>query len=51
MSEYRVRITRIDKNETNTILFIKNIEFLTALIQIMDGNYCMYELTIEPEEN
>lgn len=50
MSEYKVKITGVDENETNIILFIKNIELLTALIQIMSENYCVYELSIEARE-
>ena len=50
MSEYRVRITEVDGSTTNIILFIKNIELLTALIQIMSENYCVYELSIEARE-
>lgn len=51
MSEYRVVITGVDGNDTNIILYIKSVELLTALIQIMSENYCVYELSIEKKEN
>lgn len=51
MSEYRVVITGVGGNDTNIILYIKSVELLTALIQIMSENYCVYELSIEKKEN
>ena len=49
MNEFRVAITGVEGKDTNIILFIKSIELLTALIQIMSENYCVYELNISGE--